>query len=388
MATIQKPKPAPHIIIPDTSTLWFEDKQYPVDPNFDTFLSEYSHDFALEVKIPDVVRGELLFQQTTSALKGLKRANDEILKVSKITQKKYKHRVTEDRIRREVEAKLDTWFKRFHWEVLPTPTNTINWPTVIKQAIWRIPPFSYNPKDKNDEKGFRDALILETLVHFVSQESRDIQFAFLCKDQLLRESTESRLKSDTRFSAFELIEDFRTYLDLTKEKLEDKFIKTIISRASQKFFTKGDKSCLYYSADIRSSLLKKYESYFNNPERSEEGNNRRYSLLRRVRGNRWESLDSGMFWIGRTQYSNREDNNIYIWHNEINFIQQYIQEPEASNKNSIHRILHLTFKINWKSKVASDGRFISFDLISDDLTSNKFIIPTEDDVKKWKLEEY
>ena len=68
---IRKQKPKLHVVIPDTSTLWLKDKQHVADPKFDVFWDSYATDFSLEMKIPEVVRGEVLFQQSTSALKSL-----------------------------------------------------------------------------------------------------------------------------------------------------------------------------------------------------------------------------------------------------------------------------------------------------------------------------
>lgn len=387
MSSIKKKKPLPHVVFMDTSTLWYGDKHFVADPRVDTFWDKYSTPFSFEMVIPDVVRGELLFQQTTSAVKSLRRANQAIDEVSHISHRSYSHRVTESRIRTEIEKKFDKWAVAKHAQIIQTPADTIKWPTIVQQAIWRQPPFSNDPKDSENEKGFRDALILETIAHHVSQETRQAQFAFVCKDQLLRETTEERLKTNTRFTAYELIEDFQTYLDLTKEKLEDRFIRAIVRRASVKFYSKGNPDCLYFRDGIRNHLMAEYTQYFDNPEKSEQQGRGllRPTLLTGLRTGNWEPLDNGKFWVARSQYQKRQEGNVYMWQNEINYVRQYIDKGLSQNQEAEERLLILTFTVQWKSKVTSDGRFMSYELVEDTLSSNTFRSITGDDLVRWYL---
>jgi hypothetical protein len=87
MKRIAKPNPPEHIVLVDTNILWHEDKSHVVNPDFDTFWDTYSPSFPMKLILPDVVRGELLFQQTTSALKLLEKANQDLSDVSRITAK-------------------------------------------------------------------------------------------------------------------------------------------------------------------------------------------------------------------------------------------------------------------------------------------------------------
>lgn len=106
MGKIKKPSPPEHIVIVDTNVLWHKDKGYVVSPDFDSFWDKHSDTFPMKLILPEVVKGELLFQQTTSALKLLEKANQEISDISRITERKYSHRVTHERIKKEVEDAL------------------------------------------------------------------------------------------------------------------------------------------------------------------------------------------------------------------------------------------------------------------------------------------
>ena len=117
---------------------------------------------------------------------------------------------------------------------------------LAQKAIWREPPFTFDPKDKDNEKGFRDALILETVVAICKTSSTaDQTVIFLCNDFLLRTSAEARLKGDKKFLAFEFILDFQPYIQLTQQQLTDKFVKSIQAHARTKFFAPNDNNCLF-----------------------------------------------------------------------------------------------------------------------------------------------
>ena len=122
MGRIRKEKPKPHILIPDTSAIWHEDKHHCVDPEFDSFWAAYADQFGFELVIPEVVRGELLFQHTTSAIKSLRRANQAISDIVRVTQRQYSHRITEQRVKHEVEHKFRQWELKHHAKNLKQPS--------------------------------------------------------------------------------------------------------------------------------------------------------------------------------------------------------------------------------------------------------------------------
>ena len=102
MAKIKKAKPSPHLVFADTSTLWHGNKKYVVDPRFDDFWMKYSSRFSLSLAIPEVVRGELLFQQTTAALNRFTKAQSFVEEMAEITNTNYSHRINESRIKNDI----------------------------------------------------------------------------------------------------------------------------------------------------------------------------------------------------------------------------------------------------------------------------------------------
>lgn len=391
MSRIRKEKPKPHIVIPDTSAIWHEDKTFCVNPDFQTFWESYSAQFDMELIIPEMVKNELVFQHSMSALKSLKKANQAISEVQKVTKCQYSHRVTENRVREEVERKFKKWEEQHSVRLLSTPTNVIVWPEVVRKAVWREPPFVFDPQDGDNEKGFRDCMILETLKHFCAQEQRDTPIAFLCKDNLLRETAEKALVGDKRFSVYDLVTDFKTYLDLTRKNLEDTFIKALVKRASDKFFSKGDSECLYFRDNVKKIFQEKYGKYFDNPEESEE-KSKLLGLMFPLGMRKWDSTDSGTFWVSRSRFVETDTDTWYVWTNTVTYVRQFtssegLETAEGSLGQKQHRVLILPFLLTWRARVTQDGRFWEYQYLKDELKGNQFRPPTVEDRKNWNLEE-
>src|SRR5579864_3323163 len=95
MPKILKGKPLPHVVLVDTNILWYKDKGPAVNPEFDTFWTEHQKLVDLELIIPEAVRDELLFQQSTSCLKSVDKVVEQFVEISSITN--VSHAYTADR---------------------------------------------------------------------------------------------------------------------------------------------------------------------------------------------------------------------------------------------------------------------------------------------------
>lgn len=381
MTRPKREKPDPHIVFVDTSTLFFEDKGPVVDPAFDSFWARYSSQFELELRVPEVVRGELLYQHCTKAFGALSNANQYIEEVSHITEKKYSHRVSDDRVKKEIETKFDAWVSGKNASILRTPINTIVWDEIVQRALWRRPPFSAGKA----EKGFRDALILETIIHECASERSRKQIVFLCKDRLLKDSADTFLERDDRYVSFEYINEFKSYLDLKNEELESKFIRKITARANEKFFNLRDDNCLLFRVDFTDLVEKKYSRYFEDPRLSEKSNFIPGLLSPSVE---WVPVTHGKFWVSYPQFVRKDDGGDYIWMSTVTFVRVYSKRASISSPfepEEPSRVLILPFCVTWSSKVTSDARFLSTALLEVELEDNEFRAPTNEEREKWEL---
>lgn len=152
MPKVRRTPPPQHVVVVDTNILWDKDKKLPVCIAFDEFWKKNSSLIPMTLNVPDVVFGELHFQQTTSALKSLTSINDNISELAAITCAPYAHKCNEASIKSQIRAKLEKWLKGHGGQQITTPVSKIDWSSVVESAVWRKPPFTFDPRTKKTKK--------------------------------------------------------------------------------------------------------------------------------------------------------------------------------------------------------------------------------------------
>ena len=381
MPNIRRQAPRPHVVIPDTSVLWHEDKSHPVDPKFDDFWNQHTSLVTLHLAVPDIVRSELVFQQTTSARKACDKMFEHLAMISRITARPQRHRVQNDKLRVQVETKIDRWIHDKQATLLPIPVSQIDWAGLCEAAAWRLPPFTYDPKNVETEKGFRDTLVMETVIQYASTCTDDVNIVFVCADRLLRETVADRLQSDARCSCYETLQDFSSYINLTREQLTNQFIKAILRRARQRFFRPGDPNCFFFRVELNKKVIEALAPVFENPTSAND-----------TASTSWERLLSPPLWKGVGQYKNfiagpvfqRVVNDTdYYWTTRVTRSREFY-DSRSTPPATPARILQASVNVNWHAHVTADGRFRQMTFDSLDLGEASFRTPTDEDVKDFR----
>ncbi|MFA6578143.1 MAG: PIN domain-containing protein [Elusimicrobiota bacterium] len=391
MSKILKAEPLPQAVICDTNILWFEDKAPVANPAFDQFWDAMSKEFDFELYIPEVVREELLFQHYTSCYKLFKATENNLKKISLITAIQHSTRLNADKMKRQVVAKFGKWLRAKRGTILEFPVEKIDWKRLSYDAVWRVPPFVPDAKNPDSEKGFRDALILETVYHFATDEGRQVNIAFLCNDQVLRTAALARLKGDQRFTAYESLKEFETYLRLTKEKFTNEFISKIISKARDRFFAQGDTSCLVARDNLTAKLQADYKDFFEDVTKSEQA--KVQSVGGGVSSTTWSPVGSGGFWITSPEFLRTESGQHYLWKSTMRFMRLYNRQlsgfesltGDISGSPATEKVLSLPFKVTWSAMVKNDARFHDLKVENISLEGNEFRVPAEEEIKVFRL---
>jgi hypothetical protein len=373
MPRVRRKQPPLHKVVVDTNILWDKDKKLPVTKVFDEFWAKNSPLIPMTLAVPEVVFGELQFQQSTSALKALSNISENFLELSGITCSNYVHKLNETTIKKQVRAKLEKWLSSQSGKILPTPISSIEWGAIIDSAIWRKPPFTFDPKDPKNEKGFRDALILETLIHECSTAIKDQTIIFVCNDFLLRTTADKKLKSSKSFLAFESLEDFESYINLTQQQFTNAFVKSIQNHARDKFYSKGDPNCIYLKNALGELIPEKHLS-------TGLANNASSNIKSIKR----------LIWIKSTQFSKLEGVREFHWISRVDVVSLVDQSPGlgliAIYTNPQRKIQIVGIDVKWRSNVKTDGRFHDISMDSTEQIGVELIDATEDNLKKWRLE--
>jgi hypothetical protein len=389
---IIKTKPLPHIVICDANILWFNDKEPVANPDFEAFWDQATKEYQLHLHVPDTAWGELQFQHYASCLKQLRGIEESHKKISSIVGGQHTTRLTSNVLRAKILAKFVKWEKARKATILPLPVTKMDWQRLANDAIWRKEPFIADAKNPDSEKGFRDALIMETIVGFVESDQRQANIAFLCNDSVLRNATSERLKANKRFATYESLKDFEAYLRLTKEKLTNEFIAEIRLRAKDKFFSRDDASCLYFREKIRDRLLAEYKPYFDDVTKSSDiampmGGLYNFGLFGGS-ANEWTPANSGMYWIDHPEFLKIEVKKRYFWKSTVRYIRLYSRTVSTllgGAGDAQLRVLILPFHVTWSAKVKDDARFYNLKVESIAMRENKFRMPTEDEIKAYNL---
>jgi hypothetical protein len=383
---IRKKELPPCAVICDTNVLWSMDKGLVCNPEFEKFWETCSAAYNLKLYIPDTVLGELMFQHTTSALKSFNSIDEHLKKLTAITEKDHHTRSTPESIKSQIHERFDRWLHQKKGEVIPLPVAGINLKELANKAVWHLPPFTLDSKNPELEKGFRDALIMETVCGF-SNADAERSVAFICFDALLREATTTALALSFNFNTYESLSDFESYLRLTKETFTKKFIAEIQIRAKEKFWASdGDLNCFYYEGKVRETLQETYKDYFADLTKSKNA----LSLIHDAVST-WEPVNSGQYWIHNPEFISIQDNHRYVWKSMVRFVRPYRRLAISSPFEKIFQnippefILILPFHITWSARVKKDARFYDMKVEKTDLVGNEFRAPTQDEKVRYSL---
>jgi len=387
-----------HILIVDTNVLWCEDKKPAVNPEVEEFLEKYSSYTDLKFHIPSVVYGETQFLQTTSAIKLHEKALDINSKLSGIIDKKIGSSVSKNSIHKLIDKKINNWMKKYKVTIVETPYSKIDWSKISHDSIWRKDTFVSDEKnkDKNNremEKGFRDRLILET-VYNLAVSNKTNKVAFITNDTLLKECTNRRLENLTNFSIYDSLVEFSTYLKLNHEKLTDKFIKSILIKASKKFFTKNNQESLYYKQEIYSKAIDSYGKFIDDPCLSYP-NQTLHELF--SPGEEWKPIKKSQWFISPPEFIDITNINTYNWLSKIKLAIIFKKETQLRSEliNQIappppptYKVLYIEFSISWSAKVYKNGSFHDAKIKEIVMSSNVFKGIEQNELAYYQIQDF
>lgn len=383
MPKVKRTPPPPHLVVVDTNILWDKDKKLPVAVAFDDFWNRNSGLIPLRLHIPDVVFGELHFQQTTSAVKALANITEGFAEISGITSSSYSHKCNEATIRAQVKGKLEKWLNGHAGSVVTTPVNDIDWAEVVESAIWRRPPFTFDAKDKNNEKGFRDAVILETLAHLCAAADAGYTVIFVCNDYLLRTTAEVRLKAHKNFLAFESLADFEAYVNLTQQALTNAFVKSIQGHARKKFYIKGSVSCIYNRLDVRGRIQKDFAEEL----KLQDTTALTTGLLASAISSLTWKMARQFTLIRSTQFARLDGLRTFNWVSGVDVLRLFESEPGGAGSRipPFQRLQRVAFDVHWKANVKADGRFNDPEITTIARRETEVREATPENIEEWRL---
>jgi hypothetical protein len=122
---------------------------------------------------------------------------------------------------------------------------------------------------------------------------------------MLRDTAAKKLKSNNSFSVYKSIEDFESYLKLQHEQLTDKFIKSILRKASLKFYNPKNQNCLAFKEKLPDKIEDKYSKYISDFKLSDDTQSVIGGLLSTPP--KWNPNNGGKYWVSSSQFEKIEE---------------------------------------------------------------------------------
>jgi hypothetical protein len=175
------------IIVPDTNALY--SKKAFLSGEFLQDLTEVKKLRKVQLVVPKVVFDERNFQLVAIAQQHLQDGAKAYERLRKMFEINVGGFAPPENIRDTVATKLNSALADAGGTIIPIPLESIDWNRLIENSVWRNPPFSKQSKETatasdNQEKGFRDALYVETVLSFARQSAAILTLAISDKKSI------------------------------------------------------------------------------------------------------------------------------------------------------------------------------------------------------------
>jgi hypothetical protein len=342
------------LVVPDTSILYPKNRTQIVCEEFERFWRARGEILDIRLVIPEMVKDELLYQMTDYALKERSKASDCFKNSCATCDLTSSLPLTEKRLRESIHRRFQKWLFEHEALVWPTPVSRIKWSELVQSAAWRHPPFS-DSKDEA-EKGFRDAIIIETLVLHCRGREKRTRVAFISADQLQRTTAESRVKRMSGVIVLDSIESLLANLKLFGQELEGDFLKAIQPIVTEACRDSQQRKGILSELDAINLIKATYGSLFEKPSVVP-------GLMKEILGETapvayWTPLTGEYIRTRDPRYDGRQGNR-FRWISDVAFFQYFrpnplialFCEPEAKRD----RLRGLFFRVRWEVSILKDG---------------------------------
>jgi len=377
MVTKSKKKKVDFNIIFDTSAL-VSDSDAIVCSEFENLIQDFSKKGKLKIYIPAVVKGELYYQEVSKAKKNLEKANGALATVGNIIKRRRKTPYSLDELQDLFDKRFIAWEKKWKVNIIDTPQKKISLNKLIEDSIWRNATFEDVRKTGEfckkcrAEKGFRDAIILNTMIEYTKTKPQN-KFYFVISDKNFRNAAKENCRNK-KIQIFETIENLSSHIRLALEKEDEKWISRISEKVNKKFFQE-----YWRRLRIIDKIEEKYIEHFVPPTEEEifpstfypfshpdivhltpspiynPASSQLYSSFSSEKKS-YVPIDEGVYKIYLPNFQKIKDTNIFIWKSKL-FQERKYKESSSVNVFPFERIYRIHFEITWSVKVASNLSF-------------------------------
>jgi hypothetical protein len=289
-----KKKQIPELkVLFDTNALYTQMASDLVKPEVALLVKEHSNyaDHKLSWYLPDIVRHERQFQMIKAGLSLVPSIN----KLEKLLGHNFG--INESILESRVKQAVDSQLAELKLTVVGVDVNKVDWEKMMLNAVYRRPPF--DPGER--EKGFRDALVIESLLQLIDQSPVTptvCRVVLISEDKLLSEAAKLAVASFTNVRILNTLEELRGLISTLVSEVDEKFVEEIQNKAKSYFFAKEDKTTLFYKEGLRDQIKEQFSQEL---DAKPEGIN---------------EIEAGTWYIGNPRFVKKEAQRIF-WASRI-----------------------------------------------------------------------
>jgi hypothetical protein len=246
----RKRKPPELKVVFDTSAVYTGSASDLVREEAAELIRANSHhaDLAIRWYLPSIVVNERQFQMVA-------RGQELLLSVEKLERLLgHNLNITREIMEQRVKDAIERERQALRLEIGKVDTRRVDWDRLIADAVLRRPPF----EPGENEKGFRDALIVETFLQIVSESPatpKVCRIALVTGDSLLSEAVKSRSFGSENVRIVGSLGELKGLINTLVSAISEEFVAEIQGEAEKYFFEKDNKETLYYKKEIRQSII-------------------------------------------------------------------------------------------------------------------------------------
>ncbi len=244
-----------YIVFLDTNCLYTQRDDQVLDPAVTDLLLSLQSKVGLNIATSKVVIEEHVLKKLPKCQTLLNEAKKKLRDLQALMEHQYQISLpTKEELETKVRARIDEWIKALTIRVLDIP-DEINWKAIVWKAVNREPPFSRASDTKNsNEKGFKDAVILETLLELHRRET-EREIVFVCEDGLLLSTAREILHNQPRFISVNALTEFSARVEVILATPGPAFLEAVVSRAKKEFFAPEDPNCIWFRLNILDQIF-------------------------------------------------------------------------------------------------------------------------------------
>ena len=165
--------------------------------------------------------------------------------------------VTADTLSPKISAVIDAELAALKIERFPLDHARVEWQTILHNAAFRIAPFQ---RGKN-EKGFRDAMVLESFAQAVEAAPTSparCRLVLVTGDEHLTFAAKERISTHSNAEVLSGLEELRNLISTLISTVDESFVKDWREKAGKIFFEPAQTDTLYYRKNIHETIQGKY----------------------------------------------------------------------------------------------------------------------------------